>query len=143
MDVVVTVPKELWSEWLCEGDLAADNACREPVEWEGEFEYGFNIGKRRPDIVPGDRVYVVAHGHLRGYAPLVEVEPYSTRFGGDGRGYALVRRGGAVACTLPGPAGTSHPAGLAIVKGFRGFRYRWWRYEDEIPFPAWRREGVA
>lgn len=138
MDVVVTVPKNLWSEWLHEGDLAAANAEMEPAEWQEEFEYGFNIGKRRPDIVPGDRVYIVAHGLLRGYAPLVSVEPYSSRFGGNGRGYALVRHGGAVACTLHTTEGK-----LLEVGGFRGFRYRWWYREDEAPFPTWRREGVS
>ena len=129
-DVVVTCPKGLWTEWLEEGDLAGIDG--EPLPWDGEYEYGFNLYGRAPSIEPGERVYIVAHGRLRGYAPLVAVEPHSWRFGGTGDGYALVRRGDAVAVTLATP-----------VRGFQGFRYRWWAREDEIPFPAWRTEGVS
>jgi hypothetical protein len=37
----------------------------------------------------------------------------------------LQRRGGAV--TLDEP-----------IRGFRGWRYRWWSLESERPFPGWR-----
>ena len=108
MDVVVTVPKGQWEAWLEEGDLPSD-------EWSGE-EWEFRIGGPCPKIEPGERVYVVAHGRLRGYAPLI----YLSDFG-------LVRGGGAVAVTID-----------EEIRGFRGWRYRWWPREAERPFPDWR-----
>lgn len=111
-DVVVTCPKRLWPEWIDEGDLPGDE--------ETGDEYHFYLGGPRPVIHPGERVYIVAHGKVRGYAPL-------TRIDATGYGFALCRQGGAVACTIPEP-----------VTGFRGFRYRWWDRADEIPFPNWR-----
>jgi hypothetical protein len=119
-DVVVTVPMRLWEEWVEEGDAAGEPPTN-------EYEYGFNLYGPKPHMKVGDRVYIVAHGKVRGYAPLVELEEYSERFGGRGHGFALVRRGGAVACTIP-----------AGVRGFQGWRYRWWEYSDELPFPNWR-----
>jgi hypothetical protein len=111
-DVVVTVPKGLWQEWIVEGDLPGD-------EDTGQ-EYAFYLGGPMPDIRPGERVYVIAHGKLRGYAPL-------TRIMRTAQGFALVRSGGAVACTIDRP-----------ITGFRGWRYRDWQREDETPFPNWR-----
>jgi hypothetical protein len=69
---------------------------------------------------PGDRVYVCYKGKLRGYAPLV-------RIARGPRGYSLVRRGDAVAVTIP-----------EYIRGFRGWRQRWWERESEIPFPDWQ-----
>lgn len=118
-DIVVTVPKNFEyaglrgiAAWAKEGDPAG-------VEWSGE-EWHFYLGGPRPHIKPGERVYIVHNGKLRGYAPLVRVETY-------GNSFALVRHGGAVAVTVD----------EAII-GFRGFRYRWWEYEDERPFPDWQ-----
>ncbi|MCC6315999.1 MAG: hypothetical protein IT337_18520 [Thermomicrobiales bacterium] len=111
-DVVVTVPRDRWSFWQSEGDLPGDAATGD--------EYGFWVSTR-PDIKPGERVYIVAHGKLRGYAPLTRVMAQGGRF-------ALCRAGGAVACTIPEP-----------IPGFRGVRYRWWDRSDETPFPDWRR----
>lgn len=120
-DVVVTVPKTFYYEgkvglaaWTAEGDLPGD-------EWSG-LDSHFYMGGTPPDIQKGERVYVVCEGKLRGYAPLVRIEIYGpTRF-------ALVRRGGAVAVTIPEP-----------VRGFQGYRYRWWNVEDEVPFPDWHK----
>ncbi len=109
MDIVVTVPKGRWAEWIAEGDLPGD-------DWSGAESY-FSFGGPRPRIEPGERVYIVAHGRLRGYAPLTYLHP---------AGY-LVRRGGAVAVTIVEP-----------IRGFRGWRYRWWQQETETPFPDWR-----
>lgn len=120
-DVVVTVPKGLWEEWCDEGDLPGD-------PWSGDFEYGFNLYGEPPDMAKGGRVYIVAHGKLRGYAPLSYIDYHSTRFGGNGRGYALVRHGEAVAVTIDEP-----------IRGFRGWRYRWWDESAEKPFPRWRK----
>lgn len=68
-------------------------------------------------------MYVVHNGKLRGYAPLVRID----RFPEDGKAYDLIRKGGAVAVTVD-----------QFIQGFRGFRYRWWKYEDEKPFPGWQ-----
>lgn len=117
-DVVVTVPKGLWSEWIEEGDLAGQ-------PWSEEAEYHFWI---RPDclptIAPGERVYIVAHGRLRGFAPLVRIEDQCVlaRYRA-----CLVRRNDAVAVTIP-----------VQVIGFQGWRYRWWDRSIEVPFPDWR-----
>jgi hypothetical protein len=117
MDVVVTVPKSFGLDiWIAEGD-----AVGEP--WSGE-EWGFFLGGHWPRIEPGERVYVVFNGRLRGYAPLVRIEPVDENI--DNR-YALVRHGGAVAVTIP-----------EFIKGFRGYRYRWWSLESETAFPDWR-----
>lgn len=122
MDIVVTVPanfkfagKTGLAAWIDEGQLPGDD--------ESGEDWHFFLGGHPPkDIQPGDRVYVVCQWKLRGYAPLVRVEKDV-----HGGGYALVRRGGAVAVTIDEP-----------VKGFRGCRYRWWKREDEKPFPDWQ-----
>lgn len=116
MDVVVTCPADFWDEWIDEGDLPGTEWCGTP--WH------FYLGGHAPKIERGERVYVVARGKLRGYAPLVRIERYSNPYG---RGYALVRHNNAVACTIDEP-----------IKGFRGFRYRHWERDDERPFPEWR-----
>ena len=122
MDVVVTVPKGLWEEWTAEGDLAGE-------PWSEDFEYGFNLYGPYPHrLQPGDRVYIVAHGKLRGYSPLVGIEQRSTRFGGSGRGFALIRHGDAEAVTITEP-----------IRGFQGWRYRWWDRKDERPFADWQK----
>jgi hypothetical protein len=114
-DVVVTVPKNLWAMWIAEGDAVGEPATGE--------EWGFYTGGGVPDIRPGERVYVVAHGQLRGYAPLTRVNRHPL---------ALCRSGGAVACTIAAP-----------IVGFRGWRYRWWDRADEVAFPEWRTAGIA
>lgn len=116
MDCVVTVPARLWRDWIAEGDLPGQ---------EAEYESHFWVPKPLPRIAPGDRVYIVAHGAIRGYAPLVRTEARCALAPFRG---CLVREGGAVAVTVPG---------LEVV-GFRGFRYRWWDRADEVPFPRWK-----
>lgn len=116
-DVVVTVPKGLWAEWLREGDLAGE-------EWGREDEYHFWVSYPSPFMVAGDRVYIVAHGKLRGYAPLVRREVYC-KLRPDRS--CLVRRNDAVAVTIDEP-----------IRGFQGWRRRWWEREDEHPFTDWR-----
>ena len=118
-DVVVTVPQGFWEEWIAEGD-----AVGEP--WSGE-EWDFFLGGYPPKVLPGERVYIVCRRRLRGYAPLVRLEPKALRFRPGPTGYALIRRGGAIAVTIPGE-----------IPGFRGFRYRWWDRSIEIPFPEWK-----
>lgn len=133
-DVVVTVPKGLWTIWTHEGDLAYPDTSLAPAEWEGDAEYGFTFGPGMaiPKIEWGERVYVVSHGRLRGYAPLTKISMAPERFGGRPGGFALVRRGEGVACTIPEP-----------IRGFQGWRYRHWNREDEIPFPDWQTAGVT
>ena len=111
-DVVVTVPKSFGLDrWIAEGDAAGSPETGE--------EWAFFLGCGAPRIAPGERVYIVYNGKLRGYAPLVRVAR-------TGNGCALVRRGGAVAVTIDRP-----------IPGFRGFRYRDWGYTEERPFQGW------
>ena len=112
-DVVVTVPMAQWQAWVDEGDLPGEVA---------QYESHFWIGNR-PTIAPGDRVYIVAHGRLRGYAPLVRVESSCEL---RPERLCLVRTGGAEAVTIP-----------ETIRGFQGYRYRWWRRSAEVPFPDW------
>jgi hypothetical protein len=114
MDLVGTCPKDEWLEWLAEGDAAG--------EWPTGEEYGWYTSHwRRATIRPGERLYVVAWGRLRGWAPVLRVDRA-----------CIVRSGGAVACTIAEP-----------IKGFRGLMLPWWRRADELPFPDWRTAGVA
>jgi hypothetical protein len=115
-DLVVTVPKGFWPDWIDEGDAAGEPA--DDVEW------GFFLGGARPRIEPGEHLYIVAWGLLRGYAPVTSVERTD-------RGWAICRRGGAVAVTIQEP-----------VPGFRGWRARWWPREAERPFPDWQTAGL-
>src|ERR1051325_11463830 len=98
-DVVVTVPKNFRCDdladpdldpnslrglaaWIAEGDAAGSSVCT-GQQWD------FNLGGHLPDIMPGERVYIVCEGKLRGYAPLLFIDDER-----DGR-YSLVRGGGA------------------------------------------------
>ena len=119
-DVVVTVPKQVWLDWLDEGDLPGDPPMGE--------EWGFSTWGPEPDIKAGERVYIVAYGRLRGYAPLVAVEEQCSLRPSVG---CLLRQGGAVAATIDRP-----------IRGFQGFRYRDWDRSKEQPFPDWRSAGV-
>lgn len=132
-DVVVTVPmnfthsaapgKKGLAAWLAEGDRPGET-------WSGN-EWYFSCGQNMPNIVPGERVYVVCEGRLVGYAPLIRVE-LAVPSRGPVRGKVfqkrfrktchLVRGGGAVACTIDAP-----------IIGFLGYRYRWWDRAIERP----------
>ena len=125
MDVVVTVPKRFTfpgapglrglAAWIAEGDAAGN-------EWSGT-EWAFTLGGyAAPSIKPGERVYIVCENRLRGYAPLIRLETDP-----EEEEVRLIRGGGAVAVTIREP-----------VRGFQGFRYRWWPYENEFPFPDWK-----
>jgi hypothetical protein len=118
-DPVGTCPKDFWEEWIAEGGCAGDNPSIGPfVEW------GWNTGSLLArTIKPGERFYVVAYGKLRGWAPVVGVEPID----GEMHAWEIIRRYGAVACTIPQP-----------IPGFRGLRVRWWKREDEQPFENWK-----
>ena len=112
-DVVVTVPKSFGlAAWVAEGDAAGS-------PWSGEV-WHFNLWGQPPTIEPGERVYVVYNGKLRGYATLVRISRHGPNF-------SLVRHGGARAVTID-----------ETIRGFRGYRYRFWDREDEKPFPDWR-----
>jgi hypothetical protein len=120
VDLVGTCPKNFWQKWIDEGDPAGS-------EESGE-EWGWFTGHRLiAAIRPGDRFYIVAHGRLRGYAPVTRVD---IQMGLGGRGGQIIREGGAVAVTI-----------LDAIAGFQGLRRRWWRRGAEIPFPLWRETG--
>ena len=114
-DVVVTVPLSFGLDhWIAEGDAAG-------APWSGSF-WDFGVGGGKPDIGPGERVYVLYKRRIRGYAPLVML--LSERPGY----WMLVRGGGAVAVTIP-----------EEIVGFRGWRLRWWDRSIEVPFPDWQK----
>lgn len=115
VDLVVTVPKGFWKEWIDEGDAAGDPETGE--------EWGYYVGWRKPPIGPGDRLYIVAHGKLRGYAPVTRVV---CTFSEYKHSWAICRKGNAVAVTIKEP-----------IQGFRGFRKIWWNTKDEHHFPKW------
>ena len=114
MDIVGTCPKTFWDAWLEEGDLAGEENLGDEYEW-------YTRHPLAQYAKPGDRFYVVGHGKLRGYAPVVRLEHY------DYRSWAIVRAGGAIAITIPDP-----------IPGFRGLRQRWWERNEELPFPDWQ-----
>lgn len=119
MDIIVTIPKKMGLDtWIAEGDPAG-------TPWSGE-EWHYYLGGYPPSIEPGERVYCVYNGVLRGYAPLVRIDRF------EGLHYGLVRHGGAVAVSIPG-----------YIRGFRGFRYRWWPYALEQPFPDWQNPNAT
>lgn len=156
-DLVVTVPRGIWPDWIDEGDPAGS-------EESGE-EWDFVLGWQRPPIIAGERLYVVAHDRLRGYAPVTGVIFYAdpcpehlyvgagclrcrAEQGVPGRPrgvrgrWSIVRRGGAVAVTIgtrwSRPSDPDRPTDLAHIRGFRGFVKRWWPRADEVPFPDWQ-----
>jgi hypothetical protein len=116
MNLVVTVPKWFWPEWIEEGDAAGEI-------YSGE-EWGFFLGGAKPPIGEGDRLYIVAHNRLRGYAPV-------TRLGFQDGKWVICRRGGGVACTID-----------ETIRGFQGFRKVWWQPEAEKPFEDWKTKDV-
>jgi hypothetical protein len=113
-DLVGTCPKHFWEEWILEGDPAGEPWSGN--EWSWCTHHGLATHAKYLD-----RFYVVAHGKLRGYAPVIRVD-----LTGDG-GFEIIRKGNAVACTIPEP-----------IPGFRGLRLRWWKREDETSFPEWK-----
>lgn len=119
-DLVVTVPKWFWFDWIAEGDAAGSKGTGE--------EWGFTCGYNRPPAAPGDRCYIVAHDRLRGYAPITRIAKDTEA----GNGWAICRGGDAVAVTVP-----------ERIVGFRGWRERWWQREIEVPFPDWQTANVA
>lgn len=127
VDLVGTCPMDFWEEWIAEGDAAGDAYTGEEWGWYTRHSYA-RLGE------PGDRFYVVAHGLLRGYAPITRVvhprkELVLLKAGGltTYDGYIICRCGDAVAVTLPTP-----------IKGFRGIEKRWWDRGEEVPFPDWK-----
>jgi hypothetical protein len=114
-DLVGTCPKDFWEEWIAEGDAAGDPETGE--------EWGWYTGHHlAASMKPGDRFYVVAHGKLRGWAPVTKVSRTPDR-----TQWIICRRGGAVACTIDEP-----------IPGFRGLRLRWWDRAIEKPFENWK-----
>jgi hypothetical protein len=118
VDLVVTCPKGFWWEWIAEGDAAGDPPTGE--------EWGWWMSDRgpRPPIGPGDRLYIVAWGRLRGWAPVTRLHHER---GTESGSWVICREAGAVACTV-----------AREIPGFRGWRRVWWSRADEQPFPDWK-----
>ena len=128
-DCVVTVPKTFThpcapgkrglAAWIDEGDAAGE-------PWSGR-EWLFTTYGPLPVIVPGDRLYIVCEGKLRGYSPIIRAMYDESRFRNGLATITFVRRGDAVAVTID-----------EYIQGFRGWRSRWWERAMERPFPNWR-----
>jgi hypothetical protein len=129
MDIVCTVPKHLWAAWKAEGHLPGDEESEDDPFLDAMDGYHFWISPQPlPRIIKGERVYIVSHGRLRGYSPLIAVERRCTIRPSVS---CLLRYGHAEAVTIP-----------KSIRGFRGWQYRSWGREEEIPFPMWRTEDV-
>lgn len=112
-DVVVTIPKKFGlNNWIAEGDLPGE-------PWTGYLS-NFYISGPKPNCQPGDRVYVVFNGNLRGFAPLVRLD-WNGFYG------SFIRGGNAEAVTID-----------EYIRGFRGWKYRWWDRSQESPFYEWQ-----
>ncbi len=120
-DLVGTCPKDFWKQWIAEGDAASDMTGIVYPSITGEDWHWYTKHSLARTIHFGDRFYVVCHGKLRGWAPVVRVDNLGQE------GFGIVRRGEAVACTIP-----------EAIPGFRGLRVRWWKREAEQAFPNWR-----
>jgi hypothetical protein len=123
-DLVVTVARAGWPAWLAEGDLAG-----EPAGWSIPREWGFHVyvkdgANPRPPIEPGERLYIVAHNHVRGYSIVSDLRAIRG-------GWTIYRRHDCKAVTIAAPA-----------QGFQGWKRRWWERAEEIPFPDWQTRGV-
>jgi len=44
-----------------------------PASQRPGAEWGFFMGGAKPPIGPGDRLYIVAHNRLRGFAPVTRL----------------------------------------------------------------------
>lgn len=119
VDLVGTCPKDFFLEWIAEGDAAGEPYTGEEWGWYTRDSLALQIGA-------GDRFYVVAHGLLRGWAPVTRLH-----IAGGDSGFVICRRGDAVACTVDTP-----------IPGFRGLRTRWWDRDKEKPFPDWKSAGL-
>lgn len=117
MDIVVTVPKQLWLMWINEGNLPGQ-------PWNGLLNHFMIPQGRLPlNLHSGDRLYIVAYGKLRGFSPIVDWEQQCTL---NPFRSCLIRKNDAKAVTIP-----------ENIKGFQGWRYRFWNREDEIEFKDW------
>lgn len=118
MDLVGTCPRRFWTTWLDEGSCAGDADSGVEYAW-------WTKSKAVLKLQRGDRLYVVAAGKLRGWAPVVRIIQQE-----DSQGrpiFGVCRKGGAVACTIE-----------QDIPGFRGLRKRFWERSQEIPFPDWK-----
>lgn len=132
MDILINIPPHRWADWLAEGDLAG-------AVWSGR-EHMLEI-LMQPTIEPGERVYIMQGGIVRGWAPLLRMErTYSM-----GRWMTqIIRGGGAQAvtamclwpdlCLCPILWRGPHPKILTV----RVMAYRSWDRIDEWRFPDWQ-----
>lgn len=128
-DYVVTVPINFTHEcapgkkgldaWIAEGDAAGDP--------ETGQKWWFTTYGVLPVFQAGCRLYIVCEDRIRGYAPIQDIMHDTERVRNGKAPLAFVRKGGAVAVTIP-----------ERVRGFRGYRLRWWDRAEEVDFPDWQ-----
>ena len=71
-DLVGTCPKGFWEEWIAEGDAASENGLVFPSITGMDWSW-CTRDRKAISTEYGDRFYVVAHGKLRGWAPVIRV----------------------------------------------------------------------
>lgn len=116
-DIVVTVPRDKWADWLKQHGEGDQRGRRRNF-------HIYDKEQGRPPASEGDDIYVVAHGRLR---CLLMIERIVPLMGGWLVTASMVRP-----VTLAG-----------YVPGFKGWRRRWWDTQHELPFDAWRTEAVS
>lgn len=138
MDIIVTTPK---SEMANSAREAAD--CL--AAGGGEYFRRFGMNATDPNCFPGNRVYYVEDGYVRGFAVVDRIRNYSilVRCATTGRdwpaGFYVIMRADSWHWIAPIP-----------MRGFQGFRYaRGWRNGDDhqylsvpdlqFPMPLMRR----
>jgi hypothetical protein len=133
----IVVPVKRWTDWLAMGDLAGQL-------WSGR-EHALSL-HCLPDIEPGERVYILHAGIVRGYAPLIRIEQ---GFHAGRLLTYLIRGGGARAmtpmCSMPNGCRCKDSIWMAPHARHFGaigvFQYRDWDYRDEWLLGDWKTAG--
>ncbi len=108
MDILVTTPKS-----------EIDNSRKEGEAVEKDGGYWFRTFRFRPKVVPGDKIFFVENGQIRGYGTIFNVSQLSEPAECDFSGRQWSQEGGFMVkykdwCWLKNPV---------PLKGFQGIRY--------------------
>ena len=115
MDIVVTIPKSEYRNDDKETELYKT----------GEYEQFWTLNRMPKNLSEGDRVYFVKHGQVDSSMKVIRIEKdSSTRCEVTGREW----KGN---CQLF-LSDLQEESNEINVKGFRGFRYRWWEVGDTM-----------